>query len=96
MVSDQFAYTAVTIMDSNHLSLCVQFGGCAILYRNYLLSCIPPMQTNSKRFCAVHLSDCFHTPGHVYLPIGHRTLEEFVSCLKAFLESQSYDSLILM
>ena len=53
--SDQFVYTAVSGMESNHLQAGHPFGGCTILYRKSLLACITPIRTNSKQFCAVCL-----------------------------------------
>ena len=102
--SDQFVYTAVSGMESNHLQPRRPFGGCAILCHKSLLSCITPIRTNSKRFCAVHLSDSNNASillVNVYVPTDYRTSVselEFISCLsevEAFLDSHSYDFLII-
>ena len=40
-------------------SLCYgrPYGGCSILYRKSLSSCITPLDTNSDRFCGLKLCD---------------------------------------
>ena len=44
-------------MDSSVLLTGHPFGGCAILFRKSLSSCIAPLCFDSNRFCAIRLID---------------------------------------
>ena len=56
-ISKDFAYVGVCGMDDSFLLAGRPFGGCAILYRNSLSSCVTPLHSHSNRFCAVKLCD---------------------------------------
>ena len=56
-ISDEFISIGVSGMDSSNLLSGRPYGGCAILYRKSVSSSIHMVNSCSKRFCAVTLSD---------------------------------------
>ena len=56
-ISPDFLSVGVSGMDNSELLLGRPFGGCAILYRKCLASCISSLETCSNRFCAVKFCD---------------------------------------
>ena len=44
-------------MDSSSLISGRPYGGCSILFRKSLSSCITPLATTSHRFCAIKIRD---------------------------------------
>ena len=56
-ISPDFLSVGVSGMDNSELVFGRPFGGCAILYRKCLASCISSLETCSNRFCAVIFCD---------------------------------------
>ena len=52
-ISPDFIYVGVSGMNSDLLSRGRPYGGCSILYRKSLSSCISPLYSCSDRFCGV-------------------------------------------
>ena len=55
---DGFITSAISGFDDSVLLRGRPFGGCAILYRQNLVSSIKQLQTCSRRFCAVSINSC--------------------------------------
>ena len=98
-ISFDFLYVGVSGMDDSSLLTGRPYGGCSILYRKSLSSCITPLHTCSNRFCAIKLCDMSGLSVllvNVYLPS-----ESVASCfaeylntlgeLEGFIESQQCD-----
>ena len=86
-------------MDESFLLAGRPFGGCAILYRNSLSSCVTPLHSHSNRFCAVKLCDLSGSSVlliSVYMP-SDNTPTSFVNYLntlgelEGFIDSQQCD-----
>ena len=56
-ISPDFISVGVSGMNNDLLSRGRPYGGCSILYRKSLSSCISPVYSCSDRFCGVRLSD---------------------------------------
>ena len=56
-ISDDFMSVNVSGMDSGSLLCGRPYGGCAILYRKSFASCVVPITSCSKRFCAIKMLD---------------------------------------
>ena len=52
-----FLSVGVSGMDSSSLISGCPYGGCSILFRKSLSSCITPLATTSHRFCAIKIHD---------------------------------------
>ena len=71
-----FSSVSVSGMDSSVLLTGRPFGGCAILFRKSLSSCIAPLCCDSNRFCGIRLIDscgvsyllvCVYMPSDLHL-----------------------------
>ena len=91
-------------MDSSKLLLGCPYGGCAILFRRSLISCISRLDSPSERFCAVRLQDNAGSTTLivcVYLPFSDGSSEssnEFLVTLgelEGFIDRYSSDYLII-
>ena len=70
-IHNDFLYTGVSGMESTRLLHGRPFGGCAILYRKSLVPHVARLNSCSKRFCALCLTDsrgCTTLFICVYLP----------------------------
>ena len=98
-ISSDFLCVGVSGMDDSSLLIGRPYGGCSILYRKSLSSCVTPLHTSSNRFCAIKLCDISGSSillVNVYLPS-----ESVASCfseylntlgeLEGFIESQQCD-----
>ena len=80
-LSSDFLSVSISGMDSSVLVCGRPFGGCSILYRKSLASCIVPLVSCSNRFCAVKFcADVSMLLICVYMPSS--------SCSSLFNESQ--------
>ena len=103
-IDSNFLSVGVSAMDSSKLLLGRPYGGCAILFRRSLISCISRLDSPSKRFCAVRLQDNAGSTTlivRVYLPFSDGSSEssnEFLVTLgelEGFIDRYSSDYLII-
>jgi len=80
------------------------YGGCAILFRKSLIGSISMVSTNSKRFCAIRLSDqtgrilliiCVYLPTDYGTSFSHDEFLFVLGELEGFIHSESFDSLLI-
>ena len=55
--NSDFLSVAVSGMDSGSLLCGHPYGGCSVLYRKSLSSCIIPLASSSNRFCGIKVID---------------------------------------
>ena len=103
-IDSNFLSVGVSAMDSSKLLLGRPYGGCAILFRHSLISCISRLDSPSKHFCAVRLQDNAGSTTLivcVYLPFSDGSSEssnEFLVTLgelEGFIDRYSSDYLII-
>ena len=103
-IDSNFLSVGVSAMDSSKLLLGRPYGGCAILFRRSLISCISHLDSPSKHFCAVRLQDNAGSTTLivcVYLPSSDGSSEssnEFLVTLgelEGFIDRYSSDYLII-
>ena len=98
-ISSDFLCVGVSGMDDSSLLIGRPYGGCSILYRKSLSSCVTPLHTCSNRFCAIKLCDISGSSillVNVYLPSGSvvSCFSEYLNTLgelEGFIESQQCD-----
>lgn len=56
-ISPDFLSVGVSGMSCDSLCRGRPYGGCSILYRKSLSSCVTPLDTHSDRFCGIKLCD---------------------------------------
>ena len=103
-IDSNLLFVGVSAMDSSKLLLGRPYGGCAILFRRSLISCISRLDSPSKHFCAVRLQDNAGSTTLivcVYLPFSDGSSEssnEFLVTLgelEGFIDRYSSDYLII-
>ena len=108
-ISDDFISVGVSGIDTSEVLVGRPYGGCGILLRKSLSSCVHRLNSHSKRFCAIALTftnSVSNSPFNtllinVYLSTDYSTPEsnnsflETLAELEGFISSYSYDNLIL-
>ena len=103
-IDSNFLSVGVSGMDSSKLLLGRPYGGCAILYRRSLISRTSRLDSPSKRFCTVCLSDNVGSTTliiSVYLPLfdgsGESSNEFLVTLeeLEGFIDRYRSDNVII-
>ena len=102
-VSSDFLCVGVSGMDDSCLLIGRPYGGCSILYRKSLSSCITPLHTCSSRFCAIKLCDLSGSSillVNVYLPSegAASCYSEYLNTLgelEGFIDSQQCDQTLI-
>ena len=101
-ISSNFLSVSVSGMDSSTLLCGRPFGGCSILYRKSLSSCIVTLKSGSNRFCAIRYSSsdglcmlfiC------VYMPSSSLSSTEYLTTLgelDGFINSQICDIVVIV
>ncbi len=100
---DGFITSAVSGFNECALLRGRPFGGCAILYRECLLSSIKQIHTSSKRFCALTIDSCDYTCLliNVYLPTDYRSqaateqLKDVLGEIAGFVSSTAHDFVLI-
>ena len=93
----------VSGIDDSSLLIGRPFGGCAILYRKSLSSCVTPLETCSDRFCALKLLDLSGSTTlmiSVYMPAecAPSHFSDYLNTLgeiEGFIDSQQCDNIVL-
>ena len=101
---DGFITTAISGFDDSAILHGRPFGGCAILYRQCLISSITQLKTGSNRFCAVKIDFCGCTCllVNVYLPTDYRSVassalfKDTLGELAGFVSATSYDFVVVV
>ena len=101
---DGFVTSAISGFDNSVLLHGRPFGGCAILYRQNLVSSFKQVSTCSRRFCAVKIvvHDCCCLLINVYLPTDYRStaatdqLQATLGELNGFISTVPHDFLIIV
>ena len=98
-------FLSVGVSGMNHDLLCCgrPYGGCSILYRKSLSSCITPLDTFSDRFCSVKLCDssglsCLLICAYMPSESGQSSFGGYMTTLgelEGFIESQNCDVVIV-
>ena len=100
---DGFISSAISGFDNSVLLRGRPFGGCAILYRQNLVSSFKQVSTCSRRFCAVKIvvQNCCCLLINVYLPTDYRStaatdqLKATLGELYGFISTVPHDFLII-
>ena len=103
-ISPDFLSVGVSGVSSDSLCCGRPYGGCSILYRKSLSSCITPLDTFSDRFCSVKLCD---SSGLSYLLVcaympsdsGQSSFGDYMTTLgemEGFIESHKCDVVIVV
>ena len=103
MCFDGFVTSAISGFDNSVLLRGRPFGGCAILYRQNLVSSFKQVTTFSNRFCAVKIvpDNCCCLVINVYLPTDYRSttatdqLVDTLGELCGFISTVPHDFLII-
>ena len=96
-----FMYVAVSGMDDSTLLVGHPFGGCAILYRKSLASCITPLVSCSDRFCVLKLHSFCGSPLlfiSVYTPSAAYSATDYLNTLcelESFIDSNPCDGVCI-
>ena len=75
-------YVGVSGMDDSFLLAGRPFGGCAILYRKSLSSCVTPLHSHSNRFLCCKIMPSDNTP---------TSFVNYLNTLGGFIDSQQCD-----
>ncbi len=100
---DGFITSAISGFDDSVLLRGWPFGGCAILYRQSLVSSIKQVRTCSNRFCAVTIDFCAGTCllMNIYLPTDYRSntatqkLKDVLGEVAGFISSIDHDFVVI-
>ena len=102
-ISPQFLSVGVSGMNCDSLCYGCPYGGCSILYRKSLSSCITPLDTNSDRFCGIKLCDlsglsylliCVYMPTDCG-PMSYSDYLNTLGDLEGFIECHNCDAVIV-
>lgn len=101
-ISPDFLSVSVNGIDSSSLLVGRPYGGCSILYRKSLSSCITPLNSCSDRFCAIKIIDSSGSSVllvSVYMPHRLSSFDDYLIILgelEGFMDSQQCDRNILV
>ena len=102
-ISPEFLSVGVSGMNCDSLCYGRPYGGCSILYRKSLSSCITPLDTNSDRFCGIKLCDlsglsylliCVYMPTDCG-PMSYSDYLNTLGDLEGFIECHNCDAVIV-
>ncbi len=100
---DGFITSAISGFEDSVLLRGRPYGGCAILYRQSLVSSVKQVRTCSSRFCAVTIDFCACTCllVNIYLPTDYRSnaatekLKVVLGEIAGFISSTAHDFVVI-